>query len=377
MKTTFRGDIPPYLGAVLTDRFEAEPRPITVCGLTRRIGGYLEVALWEWHWDPGDGPVNHGPLREEIQECRLAVLDAPQGLAKPGQPRRQCEIISHSSTPTPDHRNRISTLPGYVNSSLDFFLALQKSGMPLDQPDSPHAVVEFYPDFAWKQLAGPSIPLSRRETPQGTMERLEILKLCGVLGIPLNATSTELDACLGALIAAAIDNRAGEISAEMVGTRAYLDEGVIREGRLAVPRPGNKISALLRTTLLGRQGMAFPDQMPEPVRIEEQKKAQNLLDQLVTRFQENKPALATYDYAYEFIFGTKPRPWLAHIHPAKVLNYAAQTHPHDIEGFGKMRLDTFTVSKGTRKPGREHWQAGLGYDERAWHKAFKSADLLK
>jgi hypothetical protein len=376
MRTTFRGDIPPYLGAVLTDRFTESPLPIEVCGLIPNPGGAV-AAFWEWHWDAGGGPVNHGPVREEIQGCRLAVLDAPQGLAKPGAPMRQCEIASQSRTRTPDSRTLIASVPGFINSSLDFFLALHKAGMPLDQPETPHAVVEFLPDYAWKRLAGASSPLSRKDTPQGVVERLEILRICGVQIHHSAPTAPRLDACLGALVAMSLDGRAHHIDAEMVGTRAYLDGAIIREGRLGIAKPGLKLSAAIRESLLRLQGTALPEAIPAPVRQAEQEKAQALLDLLVARFRENRPALATYDHAYEYIFGTRPRPWLAHIHPAKVLGYAALTAPHEVEGFGRMRLDTFTVSRGTRKPARGHWEAGLGYDERAWHNAFKKADLLK
>jgi len=376
MKTTFRGEIPPYLGAVLTDRLAVNPLPNDVCGLSFGPGGVV-AAFWEWHWDAGGGPVNHGPIREEIQACRLAVLDAPQGLAKPGAPMRQCEIAAHAGSRTPDSRSLIALVPGYVNSSLDFFLALHKAGMPLDQPETQHAVVEFYPDFAWKQLAGGSLPLSRRDTPQGRMERLEMLKLCGVRIFIPAPTASQLDACLGALVALALDGKSPHIGAEMVGTRAYLDGPDIREGRLGLPRPGRELSQSIRAAILRLQGTASPEGAGGAVRQEEQKKAQELLDILVTRFREGQPALATYDHAYEYIFGTRPRPWLAHIHPAKVIAIAAATSPHDVAEFGRMRLDTFTVSRGTRKPGKEHWLAGLGYDQRAWHKAFKSASLLK
>ena len=376
MKTTFRGEIPPYIGAVLTDRFEENPAPIDVCGLTYGPAG-VEAAFWEWHWDTGGGALNHGPIREEIQGCRLAVLDAPQGLAKPGASMRQCEFASHALNKTPDSRSLIALVAGYVNSSLDFFLALQKAGMPLDQPETPHAVVEFYSDFAWKQLTGSSTSLSRKDTPQGILERFETLKACGI-GIFITApTASQLDACLGALVALALDGRAPHIGAAMIGTKAYMDGTVIREGRLGILKPGRELSSKIRATILGLQGMANQAAIPPAIQQEEQNKAQELLDFLVTRFKESNPVLVTYDYAYEYIFGTRPKPWHAHLHPAKVINYATRTAPHEVEGFGKMRLDTFTVSKGTRKPGKEHWQAGLGYSERDWHKAFKPASLLK
>lgn len=376
MRTTFRGDIPPYIGAVLTDRFAESPAPVDVCGISSGPAG-VEAAFWEWHWDAGGGPVNHGPIREEIQACRLAVLDAPQGLARPGQRMRQCEIAAHAPTSTPDSRDRISSAPGYITSSLDFFLALQKAGMPLDQPGTPHAVVEFYAGFAWKCLAGHALPLSRRDTPQGARERLDIFRLCGVgIFIP-SPTAAQLDACLGALVAMALDGKARGIGADMVGTKAYLDGADIREGRMAIPKPGTDLSSIIRAAILRLQGTAAPGESPNPMLQEEQGKAQALLDLLVARFREGKPVLATYDYAYEQVFGTRPKPWIAHIHPAKVLGIAALTQPHEVEGFGKMRLDTFTVSRGTRKPARGHWESGLGYDERGWHKAFKSADLLK
>ena len=167
------------------------------------------------------------------------------------------------------------------------------------------------------------------------------------------------------------------MDAEMTGTRAYLDGQDIREGRLAVPRPGQDLAMEIRTAILRLQGSAPRPGPHSGMAQAEADKAQALLDQLVARFRDGKPALATYDYAYEFIFGTRPKPWLARIHPAKVLGYAELTSVQEVGGFGKMRLDTFTVSRGTRKPAHGHWEAGLGNDERAWQRAFKTADLLK
>ena len=290
---------------------------------------------------------------------------------------RQCEIAAQSPARMPDNRSLITVDPGYANSSLDFFLALHKAGMPLDQPETPHAVVEFLPAFAWKQLAGNSPSLSRRDTPQGITERLEIIRACGI-GIYIPApTASQLDACLGAMVAMALDGKAPHIIASMVGTRAYLDGGVIREGRLGVPKPGKELSSIIRAAILRLQGLAYRTLTPASLQEEEQGRAQELLDQMAARFREDKPVLVTYEYAYEYIFGTRPRPWLARIHPAKVIDYASQTSPQEVAGLGNVRLDTFTVSKGSRKPGREHWQAGLGYDEHSWLQAFRTASLLK
>ena len=101
MKTTRTFEVSPYLGADLTDRYARAPRAIDVCGLTPLPGGAFAARFWTWTCDVAPRPLEVGPLVEEIQQARVAMLDGPQGLARPPAAMRVCERLTGAPGRTP------------------------------------------------------------------------------------------------------------------------------------------------------------------------------------------------------------------------------------------------------------------------------------
>jgi hypothetical protein len=116
-----------------------------------------------------------------------------------------------------------------VNSSLDLFAGLRELGMSVGAPTM-RGVQEVYPGSLWRSLAGAQ--LAPKTSPAGRKQRAEILAGMGVVGLPERPSHDELDACVAALLGAAVDGLVAGLSVLPVGDRPKWDEQAkaFREG---------------------------------------------------------------------------------------------------------------------------------------------------
>lgn len=128
MRSTLN-EVPPYLGADLTDRYSSACRATDVCGLTPVADSTLEASFWTWEWDPAPQPLVVTAIAKELAGTRVAMLDGPQGLARNGNALRDCERQSAAVGRTPDSRPLLNRpFGGFICSSLDLFSALERAG---------------------------------------------------------------------------------------------------------------------------------------------------------------------------------------------------------------------------------------------------------
>ena len=116
---------------------------------------------------------------------------------------------------------------------MELFAALHGAGLAV----SPQAVVggvnEFYPGEGWRRLAGRRLPI--KSSAVGRKVRADWLRRFGVrLSGPLS--HDQLDACLGALLAAAADGRVPGLAVERLGPALRVaGDGTLREGPILLP----------------------------------------------------------------------------------------------------------------------------------------------
>ncbi len=237
MKTDRDGASAPYLGVDLSSRYAAQVRPIDVCGLTPGHRAGLRAEFWQWHWDPAELPLDLTPLRAEIDNARCILVDGPQALAARGRRLRASERICRTAGKTPD------TLPddgapygAFLRSSVEWFAALHESGIAVSPAGVIGGANEFYPGEGWTRLSQRRLP--RKTSAVGRKIRQDLLRRFGVEFSRGTALSHDaLDACLGALMAAAADGAVPGLAVESVGLALQRSgDGVLREGPIVLPR---------------------------------------------------------------------------------------------------------------------------------------------
>ena len=227
METTRIGEVPPFLGADLTDRYARNVRPIDVCGLAPEGVGFT-VRFWTWTWDPAPNAVDADWVVKEF-ESRASMLDGPQALARVPEKMRACERLTGAPGKTPHQRPALH-LPfaGFVNSALDLFAALQSSGVPISPAAGLHGCGEVYPGDMWSALRR---GLPKKTTRAGRRLRACILTTLGVRGLPELPTHDQNDAAIGAMAAAALAGAVPGVGAQLIGDAVVVGPaGELREG---------------------------------------------------------------------------------------------------------------------------------------------------
>lgn len=237
--TNRRGPAPAYIGVDLTDGYSESRRPVDVCGLTPSGQGF-EASFWTWTWRDGD----LDSVVAELTSARCALIDGPQALARPGASLRECERLTATPGKTPARREDIrGPYAPYVRSSVDFFRALAGAGVPISLDGFVGGVGEVYPGNAWKALL-PGI--AKKATAAGLAQRASVLEGLGIR-LAICPTHDQLDAALGALIAAAADGRIPGIRVIARGLPLVRRaDGDLEEGPIAVPALGEDLVARLR-----------------------------------------------------------------------------------------------------------------------------------
>jgi len=230
MRTTRTGPVPEFVGADLTDGGAARPRPVDVCGLSRR-GGALVATFWQWRWE-GEG---FAEVAAELAAARCAMLDGPQALAAPGRTLRACERLTAAAGKTPGRREALvrgRPYAGFLLSSLNLFAALEAAGMPVSPGACGPGIWETYPGHLWRQL---SPGLARKSTAAGLAARARLLRARGVRlgGAALDAD--RLDAAICALAAAAACGAVPGLRTRLVGEPlTRRPDGTLEEGPIVV-----------------------------------------------------------------------------------------------------------------------------------------------
>jgi hypothetical protein len=301
------------------------------------------------------------------------MLDGPQGLALHGKSLRDCERQAKAAGKTPDTRpspNR--PFANFINSSLDLFLALHQAGIPVDPPDQTKGVCEVYPGHLWSILAA---RLPKKSTPAGTLARRGILEALGIMGLPLLPTHDELDACVGAVMAAAADGKIPGMSVKAIGLPLLVDQGLLREGRMIIP---TIMSDSLRSALAAALGSvpARPDPVASSPDLSGSvdERAKKLLARLIDRANRGQAQVCTYAWAYRHLFNI-PFKNFSQAFAQKVIKAAEKTPPMHVKGLGVVRLDGFIVAKATGRPSGGHWDSA-NYTPQDWERVLGRATVL-
>lgn len=381
MRTTVTGSVPPYLGADLTDRYARSPRAIDVCGLTPLPEGRFAVRFWTWTWDAARSPLAVGPLADEIEQARVAMLDGPQGLARPPSSMRACERLTGAPGKTP-HQRPASYVPfaGFIHSSLELFEALHSIGVRISPVAGSRGCGEVYPGDIWAALV-PGLP--KKGTADGDRLRSSLLGLFGLVGLPGSLTHDQNDAAISAVAAAALDGATPGLAAQMVGDALYVDvRGILREGqmvRLLVTSSGlrRRVQADVAPGVPSQRAAANVGHAVNSRAASDRRQTWSAADLhacFVDAVNDGHPIIASYSWVYGRLFGSTPRPW-SQGHASEVASIAHGTTRRHVHGLGPVALDTFVVSTTTRVPGEGHWPAAT-YERTAWEHAFVGAQLL-
>ena len=229
----------PYLGVDLTSRYGNPPRPVDVCALRPEPRGGLQAFWWQWHWDQTDTPLQLAPLLDELRTARSVMVDGPQALAARGRRVRVSERLCRAAGKTPD-RLPPDGMPyaGFIRSSVEWFAAIHAVGLTVSPPHSLGGVCEYYPGEGWVRLSQRRLPNKRSAV--GRKVRQDLLRRYGVR-FPRGAAPghDELDACLGALLAAAADGAVAGLGIETVGLALQAGTHGLREGPIVLPQPSS------------------------------------------------------------------------------------------------------------------------------------------
>jgi hypothetical protein len=155
---------------------------------------------------------------------------------------RACERAVGAAGKTPAKRPGVTArkpFAGFVESGLDLFDALVRAGVPLISLDPAGRLGEVYPGDLWPLLAGPGLRagtvLPKKSSPSGWRIRRALLETVGVrFGRSLaERNHDQLDACLGAVVAAARREAIPGLRAVAVGTPVFREGGgILREGEM-------------------------------------------------------------------------------------------------------------------------------------------------
>jgi hypothetical protein len=102
---------------------------------------------------------------------------------------------------------------------------------------------------------------------------------------------------------------------------------------------------------------------------------QELLDWFVTAAERNEPVVCSYRWYYTRVLNPGFNgPW-SQAYPQQAIRHAMAGPRRALRGLGSVRLDTFIVGSGNRRPGVGHW-ATVEYEEANWVRVLGSATLL-
>ena len=161
------------------------------------------------------------------------------GLASMGKSMRECEKLCGAPGKTPDHMPTPGRpFSGYIRSSLELFRALKESGFSVSPDSFVHGIFEVYPGNIWYCLTSKILPngIPDKHTQKGRRARKIILGALGVAALPDLPTHDENDACIGALLAAAADNKVDGVVTVRRGQPLLVEsDGTLREGPMIIP----------------------------------------------------------------------------------------------------------------------------------------------
>ncbi|WP_231931113.1 DUF429 domain-containing protein [Botrimarina hoheduenensis] len=337
----------------------------------------LEAAFWQWEWPEPQEALDLSQLMKEVRDAKSVMLDGPQGLASIGNHLRACERESGAVGKTPD------TMPakkrpfgGYIRSSIELFSAFHKAEIKVSPDNFIGGVCEVYPGNIWRRLANRVLP--RKSTEEGRRARKIILESLGVSKLPRLPTHDENDACVGAVLAAAADNKVHGVRVTGLGSGLVIEEGgTLREGQMVIPEicngVRNKIEAALRDiptptapkTSSSRQAASDQESLD---------RATTLRDCLIKRALEGNAQIFTYAGAYKHIFGALNARW-SQAYANQVISVAESTAPAELPGLGAVRLDAFIVSKRSGLPSDGHWESA-NYDREDWERVLGTATIV-
>lgn len=238
MKSTRPADagLAPYMGVDLSSRYGQAPRPVDVCGCWPDGRGGLQAQWWQWHWGDVGGPLQLAPILEELRAARSVMVDGPQALAARGRRLRASERACRAAGKTPDRLPPDGVPYGsFIRSAVEWFAAVHQAGVPISPPRGLGGVNEYYPGEGWVRLSQRRLPNKRSAV--GRKVRQDLLRRFGVR-FERGATPDHdmLDACLGALLAAAADGAVAGLGIETVGLPLQADRQGLREGPIVLPR---------------------------------------------------------------------------------------------------------------------------------------------
>jgi hypothetical protein len=213
-----------YLGADLTDGTPGRRRPIDVCGLTP-VDGTFRASFWTWEWsDQGFESV-----LTEIRSARCTFIDGPQGFASKGRTMRACDRVASAAAKTGADRDKVKgPYAGFVLSSLDLFQRLHAAGIPISDAGLAGGVWEIYPGLLWRRLVS---GLNKKTTLAGVAQRRAILERLGLVFDSGELTHDQLDAAVGALAAAASEEKVPGLKVVLLGESLVVrPSGELEEG---------------------------------------------------------------------------------------------------------------------------------------------------
>ena len=226
----------PYLGVDLSSRYATRPRPIDVCGLQPDPGGGLRATFWQWLWDAPGAPLELMEILREIRQARTVMVDGPQALASRGRRLRSSERLCRAPGKTPD-RLPTDDVPygSFIRSSVEWYAALHVAGVAISPLRGLGGVCEFYPGEGWIRLSQRRLP--NKHSAVGRKVRLDLLRRFGVR-FPRGPIPDHdaLDACLGALMAAAADGIVPGVALVSVGVPLRHGQDGLREGPIMLPQ---------------------------------------------------------------------------------------------------------------------------------------------
>lgn len=227
--------VPPYLGVDLSSRYGAKPRAIDVCGLTPSPAGGFDATFWHWSWDAPDQELDLRAIADELRRARSVMVDGPHALAAKGRRIRSCERLCRTAGKTPDRVPAADVPYGtFIRSAVEWFAALHGQGIPVSPPGGINGVSEFYPAETWVRLSQRRLPT--KTSAVGRKVRTDLLRRMGVrLPLRFEPTHDALDACVGAVLAAAADGRVPGVGAQAHGLALQIQGNTLREGPIWLP----------------------------------------------------------------------------------------------------------------------------------------------
>lgn len=95
------------------------------------------------------------------------------------------------------------------------------------------------------------------------------------------------------------------------------------------------------------------------------RKARELLRALLVRQANGQPAVVSYSWLHEHLYGRSPRAWAPGAF-AELIALARSMPAEHVASLGEVRLDSFVVRADTGRPGRGHWRVAAGYSPPDW-----------